>query len=658
MKKYSFLLLLILAITACDKTNNEPDKFFQLLSAKVGTQTLNLTDFTQNNNISLNQSITLKFSAQLDSLSAMRDVKLMLDNVAQEATISFRDNRLTCIISPNRQLTGNKTYAISIPNTLVSKGKDKFKAVDISFTTQKELLQIDSVVIDGQRADIATNKILNAELSPTIRVYFNKTLNPQTINANTIKIVNAKGVNCLLTLNLIQNNKAVEVVVNTALSDLMRHSLFLVAGIAGVSEETFDGQGFTFFTKPSDIPKFAVITDDELLTLVQQRTFRFFWDYAHPTSGLTRERTNAGDVVTIGGSGFGVMAIVVGVERGFITRTQAVDRLTKIVDFLTKADRFHGVWSHWLNGSTGKVVPFGTNDNGGDLVETSYMAQGLLTVRQYLKSAEPKEAALIDKINTLLDSIEWTWYNRTGQNILTWHWSPNLGWVMNMHVRGYNEALITYFMAATSQKYPIEPIVYHNGWAGTSYFKNGKKYYGITLPLGFEYGGPLFFAHYSFLGLDPRDLSDKYANYWTQNVNHTLINRQYCITNPKKYVAYGENCWGLTASDEPSGYGVHEPTRDNGVISPTAALSSFPYTPTESMQALKFFYYKLGDRVWGEYGFCDAFSIETGWYASSYLAIDQGPIILMIENHRTGLLWDLFMSAPEVSNAKKDLGFN
>jgi hypothetical protein len=186
---------------------------------------------------------------------------------------------------------------------------------------------------------------------------------------------------------------------------------------------------------------------------------------------------------------------------------------------------------------------------------------------------------------------------------------------------------------------------------------NGKSFYDYTLPVGSDYGGPLFFAHYSFLGLDPRNLQDAYADYWQQNEHHTRINRAYCIDNPQQYAGYSENNWGLTASDNHLGYAAHSPAHDLGVITPTAALSSFPYTPEASMDALHFFYYTLGDRLWGEYGFYDAFNVTEGWYAGSYLAIDQGPIIIMIENYRTALLWELFMSVPEVWQGLEKLGF-
>lgn len=399
------------------------------------------------------------------------------------------------------------------------------------------------------------------------------------------------------------------------------------------------------------------LSDSALLTLVQQRTFDYFWKFGHPVSGLAPERTVTPDTVTIGGSGFGVMSILVGIERGFITREQGLDRLLKIVNFLWKANHYHGIWPHWMHGATGQTIPFGRKDDGGDVVESAFMFQGLLCVRQYFTGNTAKETELRNKINWMWNEAEWNWYTRDGQSILYWHWSPNNGWTMNHQIRGWNECLIAYILAVASPNYPVSPKVYHDGWAQSTHFLNGKEYYGIKLPLGFEYGGPLFFTHYSFLGLDPRGLKDRYADYWEQNTNHTLINRQYCIENPKKYKGYGADCWGLTASDNHEFYNAHSPTNDLGVITPTAALSSFPYTPEYSMQALKYFYYKVGDRLWGEYGFYDAFSETHNWFDHQYLAIDQGPIVVMIENYRSGLLWKLFMSCPEIQTALKKLEF-
>lgn len=403
------------------------------------------------------------------------------------------------------------------------------------------------------------------------------------------------------------------------------------------------------------------LSDSALLDVVQRQTFTYFWDFAHPVSGLARERSNeaynyGAEVVTTGGTGFGVMATIVAVERKWIGRDTAARHLLKMVNFLLKSDSYHGVFPHWLNGATGKTIRFSRKDDGADLVETAYLFQGLLCVRQYFNADSKTERELRNKIRGLWNDIEWDWFTK-GEEVLYWHWSPNNGWAMNFPIRGFNECLITYILAASAERYPVSANVYHGGWAQSNFFKNGKSFYGYTLPLGFDYGGPLFFSHYSFLGLDPRGLKDNYADYWMQNQNHTLINYAYCVDNPKKFKGYGPDCWGLTASDTYDGYNAYSPENDAGTITPTAALSAFPYTPDKSMKALRHFYYDLGDKIWTEFGFVDAFNESKNWYAKSHLAIDQGPIIVMIENYRTGLLWNLFMSAPEIKKGLQKLGF-
>jgi hypothetical protein len=399
------------------------------------------------------------------------------------------------------------------------------------------------------------------------------------------------------------------------------------------------------------------LSDEALLELVQRQTFRYFWDFAHPVSGLSRERSNGGpEVVTTGGSGFGVMAVIVAAERGWIERKEALAHLLKLVRFLERASHTHGVFPHWLDGATGRTIPFSRKDDGGDLVETSFLMAGLLCVRQYFTGGG-QEAELRSVIDRLWADVEWNWHGRETGNVLFWHWSPNHGWSMNHEIRGWNECLITYVLAASSPTYAMPPRAYHWGFANGRDFKNGRSYYDITLPLGPDLGGPLFFAHYSFMGLDPRGLTDTYADYWQQNVVHTLINRAYCLENPRGHKGYGKNCWGLTASDNHQGYSAHAPNNDLGVITPTAALSSFPYAPDHCMAALRHFYYKLGDRLWGDYGFYDAFCLDEDWFAPSTLAIDQGPIVVMIENYRTGLMWELFMSCPEIREGLTKLGF-
>ncbi len=405
------------------------------------------------------------------------------------------------------------------------------------------------------------------------------------------------------------------------------------------------------------------LSDTALLELVQKQTFSYFWDFAHPVSGLSRERSNTteaygNETVTIGGTGFGVMSIIVATERKWITRDTAAKFLLKMVEFLEKSDRYHGVFPHWMNGATGKTIPFSKKDNAADIVESSYLFEGLLCARQYFNAENATENSLRVRIQALWDAVEWSWFTKGGENVIYWHWSPDYAWQMNLPIRGFNECLIVYILAASAEKYPVSADVYHKGWTESEHFKNGKTYYKYQLPLGYDYGGPLFFSHYSFLGLDPHGLKDRYANYWEQNQNHTLINRAYCIDNPMQFKGYGENCWGLTASDTYNdGYDAFSPTNDKGTITPSAALSAFPYTPEYSMKALKHFYNDLGDKIWSDYGFTDAFNETKGWYAKSHLAIDQGPIIIMIENYRTGLIWKLFMSCPEIKNGLKKLDF-
>jgi hypothetical protein len=413
----------------------------------------------------------------------------------------------------------------------------------------------------------------------------------------------------------------------------------------------------------------AKITDNQLLDTIQYQTFNYFWAGAEPNSGLGRERLHMDDVyptspkntVTTGGSGFGLMAILVGVERGFITRKEALNRYLRIVDFLEKADRFHGAWPHWMNGETGKVVPFSKKDNGGDLVETAFLVQGLITVAEYFKDGNAEEQELVAKIDKLWKDVEWDWYTKNGEDVLYWHWSPSYNWEMNFPVGGYNECLIMYVLAASSPTHPISKSVYEKGWARNGAIISKDSMYGLPLVLDYyEHDnaavGPLFWAHYSYLGLNPHGLKDQYADYWKLTQNQAKIHYKYAVDNPKKYKGYGDSLWGLTSSYSIKGYKGHRPGNDFGVISPTAALSSFPYTPKESMQMLRYLYTSQ-DSLIGKYGPYDAFSLQDHWYTPRYLAIDQGPIPVMIENYRTGLLWNLFMKNEDVKKGLDKLGF-
>ncbi len=510
-----------------------------------------------------------------------------------------------------------------------------------------------------QIGSVKTFPYVNIPVHPTFKIKFSTAINRSSV-AGQIRVWDPNFKELAYNITYEQGDSAVAILCTDPFAPFTKNFISISANLLSVQGEKIKQTvSLPFITELDTNNKFPIISDDALLDKVQAATLKYFWDFGHPNCGLARERNTSGDLVTIGGSGFGVMAIIAGADRGFISKTAAAERILTMSNFLYyKAQRFHGAFPHWMNGITGNVIPMSLKDNGADLVETSYMMQGLLCARQYFNGNNSTEDSLRATINKIWDEIEWTWFRKNNENVLYWHWSANYGWDMNMQIKGWNECLITYIMAASSRTFNIPKIVYTAGYTSNGGIKNNNTYYGYKLPLGWSMGGPLFFAHYTFLGVNPHSLTDDIANYWDQNVAHSKINYSYCVANPRNHFGYGPNCWGLTASDnDVNGYSAHEPNNDLGIISPTAALSSMPYTPTESMNALRFFYYKLGDKMFKQYGFVDAIHLSNLWFADSFLAIDQGPIMVMLENHRSGLLWNLFMSCPEVKTGMKSIGF-
>jgi hypothetical protein len=653
--KFTFYLtfLFVFLLSSCEDKEVQTTKKIQLVYVHVGTANLDLSDFTKNNAAPVDQPVVVNFSSPLDLTSISSStviIKLGADVIPTE--FSFLDNNQTISIRPKQVLTNNQKFTLTITKDIKGISKEEFPGLAIEFQTLPAKLEVVSLKI-GEQLVVGSDHIQNVPYSNlTIEIKFSVPLDPKSVTPQTIWITSK--VNPVLAFSFQDGNKKLLISIAQKLDHINKYQLYMSSELTGTSGEVFTVYKRDFYTALDTAPKFPLLSDDALLTLVQQKTLKYFYDFAHPTSGMARERNTSGNIVTSGGSGFGIMAIVVGMERNFIPRADGVKHLAKMVTFLEKADRFHGVWSHWIDGNTGKVIPFSTKDNGGDLVETSFLVQGLITFRQYLQPTDTVGNNLINRINKLWQTVEWDWYRKNNSEVLYWHWSPNYNWDMNFALSGYFEEQITYVLAAASPTHGIPKSVYTNGFAKNGAIVKNNTYYGYKLPL--ESPGPLFWVQYSYLGLDPH-FSDGYANYLEQNINATLINQAYCITNPKKFIGYNADCWGLTASDNQDGYNAHSPSNDLGVITPTAALSSFPYTPVESMKALKFFYYTLGDKLWGEYGFYDAFNLTAGWNASSTLAIDQGPIVVMIENHRTGLLWNLFTSAPEIQAAKVKLNF-
>jgi exo beta-1,2-glucooligosaccharide sophorohydrolase (non-reducing end) len=415
------------------------------------------------------------------------------------------------------------------------------------------------------------------------------------------------------------------------------------------SDENYHLSAFSPVVQASTRP----MDDDQLLTMLQEECFHYYWDSAGPHSGMARENVPGDDrILATGASGFGIMALVVGVNRGFITREQGVERLTKIVSFLEKAPRYHGVWSHFMDDTTGASLPvFSMYDNAGDLVETSFLIEGLLTARQFFSGTSEQEESLRKRITHLWETVDWEWYRRTPQGTaLYWHWSPEWTWLINHRIDGFNETMIVYLLAIASPTHPVPASLYYSGWASPKGYASGKTYFGIKLDVGYDTGGPLFFTQYSYMGFDPHALTDRYTNYFDNNRNMARINRAYCIENPGHHKGYGADDWGLTASDGAQGYLAHAPDLrdDDGTMTPTGALASFPYASEASMAAFKYFYRDLGDRLWGPYGPRDAFNLDEDWFAPIYMGLNQAPITVMVENYRSGLIWKLFMSNPEI----------
>ncbi len=649
---YFFLLSLVL-VSACKKEDDggqTPQSELQLSFARLGSQTiLNM------NAVAGEGAIYLGFSAPVDIAADLFQVSTS-DGTLLDDTEDWNAQSNQVTINVQQTWIEGETYTLKANGRLTSPEATDLEDLLVTFSIAKQPLTVTYIQADTNTL-ILDPDALNPDISVSkpMEITFSHPLviNPEDLK-NHISIEGRQNVSFNAAA---LNDTTFQLQFTEALEDFTTHKLVIASSLGGATDRDFDRLELTFFTGPSATPDFPMLSDDDLLTTIQQQTFKYFWDFGHPDSGMARERNTSGNTVTSGGSGFGLMAMVVAVERGFITIEEALQRWNQVVGFLETADRFHGAWSHWINGQTGAAIPFSSADNGGDLVETAFLVQGLLTVRQYLLQEAPTQTDLIDRINTLWEEVEWDWYTKGQNEALYWHWSPSNEFQINLKVTGHNETQIVYILAASSPTHPITPDLYHAGYARGGGMTNGQSYFGITLPLGSDYGGPLFFTHYSYLGLDPRNLEDQYANYWTQNINHSMINYLYCVQNPKMNYGYSPQSWGLTASDSYIGYTAHSPTNDRGVITPTAAVSSIPYTPEQSLAAIRHFYYHLGDRLWGEYGFYDAFHPTNNWEADSFLAIDQGPMICMIENYRTGLLWDIFMTAPEIQQGLDVLGF-
>lgn len=444
-----------------------------------------------------------------------------------------------------------------------------------------------------------------------------------------------------------------------------------------------------------DVVSVSDFTEEQLLEMVQEYTFRYFWEGAHQNSGMALERQHGSNkIVASGASGMSLMTMIVAHERNWRDKSDIIDRVLQMLNFLENCDRFHGAFSHWYNGDTGETIRFGPKDDGGDIVETAYVAVGLIAVKNYFSDETDNRQTQIREIaDRLWREIEWTWY-QNGEDVLWWHWSPNYGWDLAMRIQGrkgsYSETMIAYVIAGCSPTYPISKDVYVKGWTDNGNFVNPRNFYGYEITQNIDWGGQAFWTQYSFLGVNPKGLKDQYGDYWKELSNCVNIHVEYAKDNPKGFRNYNENCWGITASADPYvGYCGHWPRHqylDNGTISPTGAIGNYPYAPEAALKALKYFYQERGAELWGQYGFLGGlndnmdrvddflpwyesnpdfgnityYDIEINdntWIENDYIGIDQGPMVIMIENHRTGLLWDIVSKDEDVQNGLQSLGF-
>ena len=408
-------------------------------------------------------------------------------------------------------------------------------------------------------------------------------------------------------------------------------------------------------------PDTAYLKDRELIDRLQRDTFRYMWEHTYAESGLAYEdsRNKATGQATTGGTGFGIAAIVAAAERGWVSREAAVERILKISYFLRdKTDRkkLHGAFPHWLDGRTGRTFSFSEKDNGADLVETAFLMQGLLIARSYFNGEEPREAELRSVITELWRDVDWHWFSRGENNGLFWHWSPEHGFGMDMKISGFNEAMVVYVLALGSPTYPISRDT-AKFWYSTDEYQP-KTGNGYTIEAANAYAGCMFLSHYSFIGLDPRRMADSFVKqgYMVRNTTHALMNRAYCLESAPAEHQFSEGFWGLTSCDIKGGYRYQSAYNEVGTVAPTAALASMPYVPEYAMRVLWNIHDNYKKKMWGKYGPYDAFSLKDGWFDNSYLAIDQLAIPCMVENYRSGLLWGLFMSIPEVQQGLRRMG--
>jgi hypothetical protein len=400
-------------------------------------------------------------------------------------------------------------------------------------------------------------------------------------------------------------------------------------------------------------------SDDEFLEYVQQTSFDYFWYGANPANGLVPDRSATTSPCSIAAVGFGLTAIGIGIDHGWISRTQGVARvLTTLNTFLQGPQGpnasgmigYHGWFYHFLDMNTALRA-----NSELSSIDTTLLLAGILYAKQYFDSTNTDETNIRTMADTIFNRVDWNWMAR-GTNAVSMGWFPPGSFLTDNWI-GYNEGMILYCLGLGAASNPL-PASAWNRW--TSGYTWATNYGQAFVPFP-----PLFGHQYSHCWIDFRHITDSYMNshnstYFENSRRAAIAQRAYCMANPLQQVGYSSNVWGLTACDGPTGYAAHgapPAQNDDGTIAPTAPGGAMAFTPEYSLPTLRYFYSHYRPRIWTAYGFRDAFNLGAQWWASDTLGIDQGPIVIMIENYRTERVWRLFMQNEEVQRGLQRAGF-
>lgn len=464
--------------------------------------------------------------------------------------------------------------------------------------------------------------------------------------------------------------------------------VLLLVGIAvkGIPPSTWlpSGEVTVFASKHVPLP--------ELFDELEERTFRFFWDTADSETGLVPDRYPTPSYASIAATGFGLTAYPIGVERGYITRAAARDRVLKTLRFLYNAPQgnqatgmagYKGFYYRYLDMKTGARV----GDIELSTVDTSLLLGGMLFCQSYFDRQDPTEVQIRNLVEAIYRRVDWRWA-QVRPPAISHGWTPE-SLFLEYDWRGYNEAMLVYLLALGSPTHPVAPSAWEEwarGYAGFWDTEQGRKYLAF---------GSLFGHQYSHVWIDFRGILDtpmRQAGFdYAENTRRaTYAQRAYAIANPMHWTGYGENIWGLTASDGATNAelpfagekrrfrtywarGIGKKAFDDGTIAPTAAAASIAFAPEIALPAVMEMYRRYGAHIVGEYGFYDAFNPsfnydvplthgrripDVGWVATDYLGIDEGPIVAMIENYRTGLVWRAMRKNPHIRRGLELAGFN